>query len=70
MFDVTSVTSLPQIIYKVDDGPWTQATVAATVSLTIPADNNWASHLVQFQIKSIDFTSNRWPSRQAPRRFL
>jgi hypothetical protein len=60
-FNMTGVTSAPKILYRVDDGPWTAVTVAATVALTFPASNDWTNHLVQIVVKINDYAStDRW----------
>lgn len=59
-FDMTSVVDAPQINYRVDNGPWTTATVAATVTLSIPATNAWTSHVVEIVVKCNAFNDSRW----------
>lgn len=60
-FDIsTLVAPFPQILYRVDDGPWTKATVAATVTMSIPATNAWTKHLVEVVVKSTTESQNRW----------
>jgi hypothetical protein len=68
-FDVASVTDLPTFAYRVNDGPLTQATVAATVPLTIPSDNAWASCAVEIVVTANDFNANRWTTDAAAVKF-
>lgn len=60
-FDVSGISSpAPQISYRVDAGPWTPATLAATVSIPIPSTNTGTKHLVEIQVKSTPEAANRW----------
>jgi lysophospholipase L1-like esterase len=55
-----------QIWARIDDGPWTQYTVASSISLTIPAatlgNTDFPYHLLQVVMKSSSETLNRWNS--------
>ena len=53
-----------QIWWRIDDGPWTKATLAATLTLGIPS---WMQsnpevpyHLLEVVVKSTTYTANRW----------
>lgn len=60
-FDAASLlTPVPQIVYRVDDGPWTVEDVAATVDLAIPATNAWTSHTIEVVVKATTETRARW----------
>lgn len=59
-FDMSAVNSVPQIKWRVDDGPWTLASIASSVPLTIPATNSWTSHVVEFVVKASDQAVNRF----------
>jgi hypothetical protein len=52
--------TLPQIEYKLDDGPWTTATVAATVAVSVPATNVWQTHSLTVIFKAMSELQNRW----------
>lgn len=68
-FDMTGlVAPLPQISYRVDrHGAWTTVPVAATVSITIPADTaDYAAkggHLLEVLVKSMTETQARWSTQ-------
>jgi hypothetical protein len=69
-FDTTNVTYAPVLLYRVDDGPWTIATLAPSVALTIPTTNVWTSHYVEIVVGASDFNSNRWTTDAAAVKFL
>lgn len=70
-FDMTNVTAPPQLRYRVDDGPWTLATSAASIALTIPADNTWPSHAVEIVVKAAytNAVSDRWTTDNSAVKF-
>lgn len=60
-FDVSGISNpAPQIAYRIDGGPWTTATVAATIAIPIPSTNTGAKHLVEVRVKSTPEAANRW----------
>lgn len=60
LFDVTGLAgNLPDIHYRVDQGPWTRATLAATIALTMPT-NVWLKHSVEIVVRGLNLTANRW----------
>lgn len=68
-FDTTGlVAPLPQISYRVDrHGAWTTVPVAASVTITIPADTaDYAAkggHLLEVLVKSMTETQARWSTQ-------
>ena len=68
-----NLTPLSEIYWRVDgaQGPWTEASVASTITLTIPSSTSGNSdvpyHLVEMVVKSTTETQNRWnaPSNTA-----
>lgn len=69
-FDVTNnLTPLPQIWSRIDNGPWTQSTIATTVTLTIPAatlsNADIPYHRLDVLVKSTTETRNRWNTTSA-----
>ena len=62
-FDVSSLSGpLPQIYYQIDGGPRIQATLAATVALTLPSDTGaYPIHSLQVWVKSTTGSVTRWP---------
>ncbi len=74
-FDVSqNAAPLSQIWWRVDNGPWTMAAVAATIACAIPSGTSNADvpfHLLELWFKSMDSTGtlNRWnaPSQTAIR---
>ena len=77
-FDVSNnATPFSQIWYRVDNGPWTAAPVAATIVCAIPAltagNADLPFHLIEVWFKSMDSTGvlNRWTApAQTAIRFL
>lgn len=62
LFDTSNIsTILPQIAYRIDEGAWTQANVATSVSVSFPSDG-LPSHFLEVQIKSTTSTQDRWNS--------
>gem|GEM_PF-2524443 len=64
-FDVSAMVSpASQIWWRIDNGPWTQATVAASVSCAVPAatagNADVPYHLLEVIVKSTTETQNRW----------
>lgn len=60
-FDMSGVSGpFPEILYRVDEGPWTTATTAASVALTIPGTNSYTKHLVEIVVKWTAQTNLRW----------
>ena len=60
-FDVSSLTTpLPQIWYQIDGQTWQQATIAATVALTMPTNTDNTKHLLEVWIKATTIAGNRW----------
>lgn len=65
-FDTTGLTApLPQLKYRVDQGGWQVATIAATVPLAMPTGNTWGVHNIEVVVKSTASGANRWSPRQA-----
>lgn len=68
-FDMTGMPAeTPQIIYSVDGGPATIATMAASISLAIPAGIVWGKHLVEFTVKAVNGI-DRWNTNGQSVRF-
>jgi lysophospholipase L1-like esterase len=64
-FDLTNIsTPLPQIRYRIDNGPWVSTEVAASIVVAIPSSNTFTKHLIEVQFKSMTETVNRWNSPQ------
>ena len=66
-FTVTYMASpASELWWRIDDGPLTEANVAATVTLTIPAQTasnaDVPYHLLEVIVKSTTETANRWNS--------
>ncbi len=66
-FNATNMcTPASEIWWRIDDGPLTQANVASTVTLTIPAatlgNADVPYHLLEVMVKSTTETANRWNS--------
>ena len=64
-FDVTTMVSpASQIWWRIDNGPWTQATLAATIACTVPpitaGNADVPYHLLEVVVKSMTETQNRW----------
>jgi hypothetical protein len=60
-FDMANVSApLPQIRYRIDQGPWILAELAANINVALPSDNTWAKHLIQVVVKSATERNNRW----------
>ena len=72
-FSVTNMASpASEIYYRIDgyeaQSPWTRASVAATIDVTLPTDTaEYPYHLLEVCIKSTTQTANRWntPSNTA-----
>ena len=64
-FDVTNMASpASRVGFRVDDGPWQDYAVAASVSLTLATGNTWGSHTVEMVVISTTETANRWAAPQ------
>jgi lysophospholipase L1-like esterase len=66
-FNVANMaTPASEIWWRIDDGPWTEAAVAATVALSIPSTTasnaDVPYHLLEVVVKSTTQTANRWNS--------
>lgn len=64
-FDVTAMASpATQIWWRIDNGPWTQATLAASIACTVPAatagNADVPYHLLEVVVKAMTETQNRW----------
>jgi lysophospholipase L1-like esterase len=64
-FDVSGMVSPPsQIWWRIDNGPWTQAALAAQVACAVPAatagNADVPRHLLEVVVKSATETQNRW----------
>ncbi|MCX7382488.1 MAG: SGNH/GDSL hydrolase family protein [Alphaproteobacteria bacterium] len=64
-FDVSGmVTPASQLWWRIDNGPWTQATLAASITCSVPAatagNADVPYHLLEVVVKSITETQNRW----------
>jgi len=61
-FTVTNQPSpAAELWWQVDGLGWNQATIAATVTLTIPSVvSAYQGHVIEFEIKSTTETANRW----------
>lgn len=64
-FDVSAMVSpASQIWWRIDNGPWTQAAVAASLPCTVPAatlgNADVPYHLLEVVVKSLTETANRW----------
>ena len=71
-FDVAGmVAPASQIWWRIDNGAWTQASVAASVSCTIPAatagNADVPYHLLEVAVKSATETQNRWNAGNSTR---
>lgn len=53
-------TPASDIAWRVDDGPWTRAPVTSSVTLTIPSDNTWSTHVVEIVFLSQTQQLTRW----------
>lgn len=66
-FDVANVPAntlqQSQVAYRLDAGDWVVATVAAAMSVPIPAATRaWAKHTLEIVVKSTTENQNRWNS--------
>ena len=64
-FNVDAMVSpASQIWWRIDNGPWTQDSLAATIACTVPpataANPDVAYHLLDVIVKSMTETQNRW----------
>ena len=64
-FNVAAMASpASQIWWRIDNGPWTQATLAATIACTVPAatagNADLPYHLLEVVVKSMTELQNRW----------
>ncbi len=64
-FDVSGMVTPPsQLWWRIDNGPWTQATVAGTITCAPPAatagNADVPYHLLEVAVKSTTETANRW----------
>lgn len=71
-FNVASMASpASQIWWRIDNGPWTQSTLAATIACTIPAitagNPDVPYHLLEVIVKSMTETQNRWTAGTSTR---
>ena len=71
-FDVSAmVTPASQIWWRIDNGPWTQATLASTITCTVPAatlgNADVPYHLLELAVKSTTETQNRWNAGNSTR---
>jgi lysophospholipase L1-like esterase len=65
-FDMTGVSSpVPILKYRVDDGGWQRAPVAATVALAIPNTNAWSEHTIEVVVAATSEFVNRWNPQNA-----
>lgn len=65
-FDVTSMASPPSRVgFRVDGGPWQDFDIAATLTLAIPSDRTWDTHVVEMVVIATTETSSRWSSPQS-----
>jgi len=66
-FDVAALLGeWPQLSYRVDDGPWTKVTIAATVALPLPPSTAaWTVHVVEVVVKGVSLAQDRWTSAAA-----
>lgn len=74
-FDISVDTApLPQIMARVDHGPWLIQEVAASVPLTLPnsaqTTNTWNSHIIELIVKSTSETQSRWSPQSTSVSFL
>jgi len=70
-FDVSpTVYNAAQVRYRVDDGPWTTATVAAALLLTMPTSTtSWPDHVLDVVVKSVTALQERWATPAGQLRF-
>ena len=71
-FNVSAMVSpASQIWWRIDNGPWTQAVVAATVTCGVPVatagNADVPYHLIEVIVKSMTETQNRWNSGSSTR---
>jgi hypothetical protein len=64
-FNVAAMASpASQIWWRIDNGPWTQATLAATIACTVPAitagNSDVPYHRLEVVVKSMTELQNRW----------
>jgi lysophospholipase L1-like esterase len=65
LFDVAAmVAPASQLWWRIDNGPWTQASVAASVTCAVPAataaNSDVPYHLLEVVVKAMTETQNRW----------
>lgn len=64
-FDTSNLTSPnPRLLIRVDRRTWQAATVASTVSVTMPTDQDNTTHLLEVLVDAATETVNRWNSPQ------
>ena len=71
-FDVSAMVSpASQIWWRIDNGPWTQANVAASIACTVPTatagNADVPYHLLEVIVKSSTETQNRWNTGSSTR---
>ena len=71
-FDVSAMVSpASQVWWRIDNGPWTQAAVASSLTLTVPAitagNADVPYHLLEVVVKSMTETGNRWNTGNSTR---
>lgn len=69
LFTLTGTSTLPVIEYRVDHGPWTMATLAASVPLTAPATVVGPKHVVDIRVNSTGGATDRWTTQNSAVQF-
>jgi len=64
-FDVSNMNADPSHIgIRVDGGSWTITPAAASLPITIPADNTWGTHYIEIVMVSARTGGTRWAAPQ------
>ena len=71
-FDLTNLLApLPQLKYRVDNGPWVRSEVAASIVLTLDTTSRtWPAHLLEIVFVAATETQARWTTQTTALQFL
>lgn len=65
-FDMTAVSSPNPILkYRIDGDGWVTATLAATVSISLPTSNAWGNHTLEVVVAATSEFVTRWTPQNA-----